>query len=253
MKKVCIVTGGANGIGRCITETLIKAGYQAAMIDTDSVSLTMMQEKYPELYTFLGDITEKAVLDQFVGEIVQKFGHVDVLVNNACLSKGGLDNCSYEDFNYVLRLGVSAPFYLTQLLVPYLNEGASIINISSTRAFMSQRNTESYSAAKGAITALTHAMSITLAGKARVNAIAPGWIDCQGLQHDPDYVADFGAADYRQHTVKRIGRPEDIAKMTLFLCSEDAGFINGQCITVDGGMTKLMIYHGDDGWEYHGD
>lgn len=249
-KKVCIVTGGANGIGRCITERFIQEGYFVAVIDTDMVSGRKLLDFYDKnsLMFFRGDITEPKIIESFVNEITYEAEHVDVLVNNACINKGGLDTCSYDDFNYVLRLGVSAPFYLAKLLIPHLNKGASIVNISSTRAFMSQSDTESYTAAKGGIAALTHAMSVTLAGKARVNSISPGWIDTGAYQHSDSYNPEFAGPDLAQHPAGRIGTPSDIAEMALFLSSDKAGFITGENITIDGGMSKLMIYHGDEGW-----
>ena len=174
--------------------------------------------------------------------MIAQYGEIDYLINNACLSKGGLETCSYDDFDYVLRVGVAAPFMLTKLFMEHLNNGASIVNISSTRYLMSQANTESYTAAKGGITSLTHAMAVTLAGKARVNSISPGWIDTKNSQ--------FSGADNTQHPVGRVGVPADIVNAVMFLCDEKSGFITGQNITVDGGMTKLMIYHNDYGWKY---
>jgi NAD(P)-dependent dehydrogenase (short-subunit alcohol dehydrogenase family) len=143
----------------------------------------------------------------------------------------------------VLRVGVAAPFLLTQLLLKHFNTPASVVNISSTRYLMSQANTESYTAAKGGITALTHAMAVTLAGIARVNAISPGWIDTTGKP--------FDGLNASQHPVGRVGVPADIVHTVLFLCDQKSSFITGQNITVDGGMTKLMIYHDDCGWTYN--
>jgi NAD(P)-dependent dehydrogenase (short-subunit alcohol dehydrogenase family) len=250
--KNCIVTGGANGIGRCITEELIKEGHFVFVIDTDKTSGKKLSQKYDEscFGFFCGDIAEQQVLDSFVKEAVKRCAAIDVLVNNACLSRGGLLNCSYDDFNYVLRLGVTAPYYLTQQLMPYFNEGASIVNISSTRAVMSQANTESYTAAKGAISALTHAMCVTLSGRVRVNSISPGWIDTGAWQHDEAYEAHFSKEDLSQHPSGRVGVPDDIAQMVLFLCSDKSGFITGENITIDGGMTRQMIYHNDYGWSF---
>jgi len=244
MKKTCIVTGGANGIGKRITERLIEEGDFVAVIDVDQNAGELLAKRYPSesLMFYHGDITEPEVIEQFVTELIKLHPSVDIVINNACVGKGGLNTCSYEDFNYVLRLGVSAPFYLTKLLMPYLNPNSSIVNIASTRAFMSQPDTESYTAAKGGIIALTHGMSITLAGKARVNSVSPGWIDTGHLP--------YSEPDHLQHPVGRIGIPDDIADIVLFLCSEKAGFITGQNFTVDGGMTKQMIYHGDYGWHY---
>ena len=182
-------------------------------------------------------------------QAVAAAGEIGALINNACFSLGGLNSCGYEDFEKVLRVGVVAPFYLTKLLMPHFAPGAAIVNIASTRAFMSQPDTESYSAAKGGIIALTHAMSATLAGRVRVNAISPGWIDTGAYQHEAGYTPAYSEGDQRQHPSGRVGRPEDIARMALYLCSDAAGFIDGENITIDGGMTKLMIYHNDYGWK----
>lgn len=155
----------------------------------------------------------------------------------------GIEECSYEEFNYALKVGVAAPFMLTKLFLPYFNEGASVINISSSRDRMSQPQTESYSAAKGGIAALTHALSVSLAGKVRVNSISPGWIETHGEV--------WTGADAVQQPAGRVGVPEDIANMILYLASDKAGFITGENICIDGGMTKLMIYHNDHGWSYN--
>jgi len=252
MKKTCVVTGGANGIGRAIAERFAEEGYFAAVIDKDKASGEALAERLgsDKALFFHGDISREEDIREFVNRVISVRGSVDALVNNACISMGGLMNCSYEDFNHVLRVGVSAPFYLSKLLMPHFVEGASIINISSTRAMMSQPNTESYTATKGGISALTHAMSITLSGKVRVNSISPGWIDTGAYQKDEAYVPNHSHADMIQHPAGRIGTPEDIAEMALFLASDKASFITGENITVDGGMTRLMIYHGDCGWEY---
>ncbi len=228
--KVAVVTGGAQGIGRAICEAFVREGIEVCTID-------VQDNDY-----FVGDIADERVLEAFAAKVIAEHGAIDYLVNNACLSKGGLNSCSYEDFNYVLRVGVSAPFRLTQLFRDHLNPGASIVNISSTRQRMSQADTESYTAAKGGISALTHAMAVTLAGKARVNAISPGWIDTTGTE--------FTGADASQHPAGRVGRPEDIANAVLFLCDPKNSFITGQDLTVDGGMTRQMIYHDDAGWQF---
>lgn len=180
--------------------------------------------------------------------VIEKYGRIDFLINNACISKGGiLSDCSFGDFNYVLRLGVTAPYMLAKLFLRHFSSGASIVNISSTRAFMSQPDTESYTSAKGGITALTHALSISLAGRVRVNSISPGWIDTTRA----DKASDFSEEDKLQHPAGRIGTPQDIADMVLFLCSDKAGFITGENIIIDGGMSKQMIYHNDCGWRYY--
>ena len=227
--KVVVVTGGANGIGKCIAEQFAKNGSQVCVID-----------KVPGNH-YVGDIADKCVIESFVKYIADNYGRVDYIINNALPIMKGIDDCSYEDFQYALSVGVAAPFYLVKLLMPYLTQGASIINISSSRDRMSQPQTESYTAAKGGIAALTHALAVSLAGKARVNSISPGWIDTQYVEYEGE--------DALQQPVGRVGNPMDIANMVLFLCSEKAGFITGENICIDGGMTKQMIYHADNGWK----
>ncbi|MCQ2225257.1 MAG: SDR family oxidoreductase [Paludibacteraceae bacterium] len=230
--KVAIVTGGAQGIGRCIAESFRNEGAAVCVID-----------KQPGDH-FVGDVAQKEVLEQFVQEVIAKYGKVDYIINNALPIMKGIDECSYEEFQYALSVGVTAPFYLVKLLADHLNEGASIVNISSSRDRMSQPQTESYTAAKGGIAALTHALAVSLAGEARVNSISPGWIETQ--------FASYEGPDATQQPVGRVGNPMDIAHMVLFLCSEKAGFITGENICIDGGMTKQMIYHGDCGWKLEG-
>ncbi len=234
--KVAVVTGGANGIGRCIAEAFSSEGAKVAAIDKDAKGANC------DLF-FHGDIAEEEALKAFANEIAAQFGGVDYLINNACVSRGGiLSGCGYDGFLYVQRVGVVAPYMLAKLLLPLFNPGAAICNIASTRASMSQADTESYTAAKGGISALTRALAVSLAGSVRVNCVSPGWIDTTG--------GSFSREDHVQHPAGRIGTPEDIARAVLFLCGEESGFITGENITVDGGMTKLMVYHNDHGWSY---
>ncbi len=226
--KVAIVTGGAQGIGRCIAEEFRKAGATVCVID-----------KQPGGH-YVGDIADKRVLEQFAQDVIDKYGHVDYLINNALPLMKGISECSYEEFQYALSVGVTAPFYLTKLFAPHFAYGASVVNISSSRDRMSQPQTESYTAAKGGIASLTHALAVSLAGKARVNSISPGWIDTAYTVYD--------GADAVQQPSGRVGNPLDIASMVLYLCSDKAGFITGENICIDGGMTRQMIYHGDYGW-----
>ena len=226
--KIAVITGGANGIGKCIAEEFRKQNAIGYVIDI------------AEGEHFVGDIADQATLERFADMIIQKHGRVDILVNNALPIMKGIDDCTYEEFSYALAVGVTAPFYLSKLFAPYFTQGASIINISSSRDRMSQPQTESYSAAKGGISALTHALAVSLAGKVRVNSISPGWIDTAYTVYE--------GADAMQHPAGRVGNPMDIANMVLFLCSDKASFITGENICIDGGMTKLMIYHNDNGW-----
>jgi len=227
--KVAVITGGAQGIGRCIAEEFRKAGAHVCVIDRQ------------EGEHFVGDIADKDTLERFAREVIERYEHVDYLINNALPKMLGIDTCSYEQFQYALNVGVTAPFYLTKLFMPHFAEGAAIVNISSSRDRMSQSRTESYTAAKGGIAALTHALAVSLAGKVRVNSISPGWIDTTGT--------DFDGPDAIQQPVGRVGNPMDIANMVLYLCSDKAGYITGENICIDGGMTRQMIYHGDNGWK----
>lgn len=227
--KVVIVTGGAKGIGRCLVQEFRAQGATVYVID-----------KLPGDH-YVGDIAVKEVLEDFVAQVLSKHDEVHCIVNNALPLMKGIEECTYEEFQYALSVGVTAPFYLVKLLNAHLAKGASIVNISSSRDRMSQPQTESYTAAKGGIAALTHALAVSLAGRARVNSISPGWIDT-------DYTL-YDGPDATQQPAGRVGNPMDIAHMVMFLCSDKAGFITGENICIDGGMTKQMIYHGDGGWK----
>lgn len=229
--KIVVVTGGARGIGKCIAEEFRKNGATVCIIDK------------AEGEHYVGDIAEKVTMEDFACQVTERYGRVDVLVNNALPVMRGLSECSYEEFQYALAVGVTAPFYLTKLFAPWFAEGASVINISSSRDRMSQPQTESYTAAKGGISALTHALAVSLAGKARVNSVSPGWVNTEETVYD--------GADALQQPVGRVGTPQDIAQLVLFLASDKAGFITGENICVDGGMTKQMIYHGEYGWSFN--
>lgn len=226
--KVAVITGGAQGIGKAIVEEFLKEGARVCIID-----------KQPNPY-FVGDLAEEQTLCRFAEKVINDCKKVDYLIHNALPLMKGIDECSYDDFNYALRVGVTAPFYLTKLFMPYFSPNASIVNISSSRDRMSQPQTESYTAAKGGISALTHGLAVSLAGRVRVNSISPGWIDTT--------FTEYSGPDALQHPSGRVGNPLDIANMVLFLCSDKAGFITGENICIDGGMTRQMIYHNDFGW-----
>ncbi|MBQ3223325.1 MAG: SDR family oxidoreductase, partial [Clostridia bacterium] len=191
--KVAVVTGGAGGIGKAIAESFAKQGAKVAVID-------IAENPY-----FTGNIGDKDTLEAFAAKVVADFGHVDYLVNNAPPPMRGIDSCTWEEFQQSLDIGVTAPFYLTKLLAPHFAPGASVVNISSSRDRMSQKQTESYTAAKGGIAALTHALAVSLAGRARVNSVSPGWIDTAYTVYE--------GPDATQQPAGRVGNPMDIANM----------------------------------------
>ena len=226
--KVAVITGGGHGIGQATAAAFRREGAAVEIIDAAAGNW------------FVGDISDRETLERFAADVIARHGRVDALINNAPPPMMGIDACAWDDFMRALAVGVGAPFYLTKLLAPHFAPGASVVNLSSSRDRMSQAQTESYTAAKGGIAALTHALAVSLAGRARVNSISPGWIDTTG--------SSFAGPDAVQQPVGRVGKPEDIAELILFLCSDKAGFITGENICVDGGMTRRMIYHGDEGW-----
>ena len=230
--KVAVITGGAHGIGKAVAEAFRAEGAAVEIIDIAP------GEHY------VGDISKKETLEAFAQSVLDRHGHIDFLINNALPLMKGIDECTYEEFQYALSVGVTAPFYLSKLFAPHFAPGGVIINISSSRDRMSQSQTESYTAAKGGIAALTHALAVSLAGRVRVNSISPGWIDTAYRVYE--------GPDAAQQPAGRVGNPMDIAHMVLFLCSDKAGFITGENICIDGGMTRQMIYHGDWGWRLEG-
>ena len=185
--KTVVITGGAHGIGRAAADAFLREGAFVHIID-----------RQPGDW-FVGDVSDRETLERFAASVIGKSGKVDCLVNNALPLMKGIGDCSWEEFSYAMAVGVTAPFYLTKLLMPYFASGASVINIASSRDRMSQPQTESYTAAKGGIAALTHAMAVSLAGKARVNSISPGWIDTTG--------SEITGADALQQPAGRVGRP----------------------------------------------
>lgn len=242
-RKGVIITGGNQGIGKALCRGYLSQGATVCMIDLNEKLDPDLEDD--KLHFFCGDIARKRVLEVFSEFCIEKLDSIDILVNNACISKKGiLSGCSYEDFDYVLSVGVKAPYYLSSLLMDGLIQSkGNIINIASSRSFQSQPDTEAYTSTKGGIYALTHGLSMSLKGKVRVNAIAPGWIDTTNG-------ANITVEDVEAIPVNRVGNCQDIVNMAMFLSSEKASFITGETMVVDGGMSRQMVYHDDHNWTY---
>lgn len=248
MEKVAIVTGGGQGIGKAIVKKLLENHYNVVVADIDEEAGHEVEEEYSNLGKLVyikTDVSKEEEVKNMVRRAVEKFGGIDVLVNNAGIAiNKHISELTLEEWNRVISVNLTGAFLCSKYCFPYLNERkGNIINIASTRAFMSEPNTEAYSASKGGIYALTHALAISLGPNVRVNCISPGWIEVsnwkkKSLRKEPELTE----LDHKQHPVGRVGMPEDIANMVLFLISEKAGFITGANFIIDGGMTRKMIY-----------
>lgn len=226
--KVVVKTGSAHGIGRAVKQAFL-----------DQSAIVCGIDRNPGEF-FQGDVAEQTVLEQFARRVLERHSQIDFLINNAPPATLGIDQADYQSFEAALRVGLVAPFYLSKLFRSSFNPRGAIVNLSSTRDRLSQPQTESYTAAKGGLRALTHSLAISLAPDIRVNAIAPGWINTAE--------ESLSRPDMRQQPVGRVGLPEDVAELILFLCSQKSAYLTGQTIVLDGGMSKQMIYHGAEGW-----
>ena len=236
-KRIIVITGASRGIGLGIAQAFIKE---------DALVFSMDKDKYEgdlPIYQFIGDVADRYDREMFVNFVLSYVNHVDVFIHNAMESSHGiLSPLDLDQFERILSIGITAPYHLIALFKNHMPFGSSMINIVSTRAFQSQKNTEAYSSAKGGLSSLTHALANSLSPTIRVNAIAPGWIDTHN--------SDLSIEDKNQHLTHSVGDVSDIAEMALFLSSSKAKFITAQTFVVDGGMTKRMIYHNDEGWIY---
>jgi NAD(P)-dependent dehydrogenase (short-subunit alcohol dehydrogenase family) len=241
--KTVLITGGAQGIGSCISRDLHLAGYQIVIFDNDEEAIREKQFKNTDVNYLNVDISSE---EQIVAAI-QKIdtSNLFALINNAAISANSTPTeLKLEDWNRVISVNLSGPFLLTKHCAPFLNKNkGSIVNIASTRALMSEPNTEAYSASKGGLLSLTHALAMSLAPDIRVNSISPGWIEVGYLKKvSARTIFEHTEADKMQHPAGRVGIPEDISSMVKFLISEESGFITGQNFVIDGGMTRKMIY-----------
>ncbi|MFB4210597.1 SDR family NAD(P)-dependent oxidoreductase [Shouchella sp. JSM 1781072] len=233
--RLVVVTGGANGIGKAVSQAFAKEGHRVITIDKEKQ--TWEQERVVPLQADLADYEQ---VQATMNHISEEFGTPTVLINNVGVSTfKDFFELTIDEWNHVLQTNVTSTFLLSQGFAKKMKKEenpAAIINISSTRAYMSEPDSEAYATSKGGIVALTHAMAVSLQDTTiSVNAIAPGWI------HTGD-VEELREVDHRQHPSKRVGTPNDIAQACLFLADPKNNFINGETLTIDGGMTRKMIY-----------
>ena len=236
MMKNVIVTGGGHGIGKGVVYKLLKDGYRVFVLEANSVFVEGLRGDNENIKPYLCDVGIPEEVESTVGEIIKAYPVIDCLVNNAGIGHfESIEAMSFEKWNRILSVNLSSIFYLVKYAKPFLSDNSAIVNIASTRALMSEPDSEVYAATKGGVVALTHAMAISLSPKTRVNCISPGWIEVNNYD-------GLTASDHIQHPVGKVGHVTDIAEAVSFLLSEKASFITGQNIIIDGGMTKKMIY-----------
>ena len=241
-KRRVFITGGAEGIGKAIVEAFCRAGNQVAFCDINETSGQETARTIGAIFHRV-DVSDKNALESCMQAILTEWNDIDIIVNNVGISEfSSITETSVEDFDKILSINLRPVFITSRLLAihrkkrPSPNPYGRIINICSTRYLMSEPGCEGYAASKGGIYSLTHALALSLSEwNITVNSIAPGWIQT----HNYDQLQP---KDHSQHPSRRVGKPEDIARMCLFLCEENNDFINGENITIDGGMTKKMIY-----------
>lgn len=246
--SVAIVTGGGQGIGKAVALRLLKDGMKVviAEIDVEAGEETTHELKELGDVRFIQcDVASETSVKNMIQKSVEYFSGIRVLVNNAAVAANKpLGELSFEEWSRVIGVNLSGAFLCAKYAAPHLREsGGAVINLASTRAFMSEANTEAYSASKGGIFALTHALAVSLGSEVRVNCISPGWIETGEWQKTSRREkAQLRPEDHGQHPAGRVGRPEDIASVVAFLISEENSFITGANFIIDGGMTRKMIY-----------
>ena len=245
--RVALVTGGAQGIGRATALRLAADGWRVAIADNDAEALAEVRAAHGGMLALACDVSEEASAANAIGAATSTFGRLDALVNNAGITgaaSGPLETLSLAEWNRRIGTNLTGVFLMAKHCARTLRstQGA-IVNVASTRALQSEPNTEAYSASKGGVVALTHALAMSLAPAVRVNCVSPGWIDVRAWRKGaPRDTLPLSERDHTQHPVGRVGRPEDVAALIGWLLSDEAGFVTGQNFVVDGGMTRKMIY-----------
>lgn len=241
-KKVAIITGSGKGIGKSLARAFALKKYHVviAEIDQESGRETMdeLLESGESAHFIKTDVSKVSDIESMVTKTMEQFGRIDVLINNAGLSEfTDIFDMKEEQWDRVLNTNLKGVFFASREVARHMKEkGGSIINIASTRAIMSEPNSEAYAASKGGILGLTHALAASLSEhRITVNAILPGWIA-------NEHYDQLRPTDHNQHFSKRVGKPEDIARACLFLADPQNNFITGSQLVIDGGMTRKMIY-----------
>lgn len=237
-KPVALITGGAKGIGRAIAHHLISSGWQIGIIDLPGSGLHRAFARERGVFVIEGDVRHEATASDAVEAIVHRFRRLDGLVSNAgIMIRKPLRRLTLSEWHGVLDTNLTAAFVLARAAEKPLRKAhGAIVTIASTRALMSEPNTESYSASKGGLLALTHALAISLAPNVRVNCVSPGWIETKNY-------SGLRRKDHSQHPAGRVGRPDDVAELVSWLLDgKRSGFVTGANFVIDGGMTRKMIY-----------
>jgi len=244
--KVAIVTGAGQGIGKAIAQRFLHEGARVLLAEIDEQAGRQTQAELAKIGNAIlvqCDVGREDAVRSCVQTAAAEFGRVDFVINNAGIGVWKpVEDLSLDEWNRVLATNLTSIFLFARYAAAHLRKArGAIVNIASTRAFMSEPNTEAYSASKGGVVSLTHALAISLAPDVRVNCISPGWIDVTRWKVPPRE-SDVREIDHQFHPAGRVGRPEDIAAAAAFLCSEQSGFITGTNLTIDGGVTRKMIY-----------
>lgn len=246
--KAAIVTGGGQGIGKAIAARLLREGMKVVLAESDAESGRETQtelEVSGEVEFVQTDVSNEQMVRNAVERTIERFGGLDLLVNNAgVMIRKPVTELTLEEWQRVISVNLTGPFLFSKYAAPHLMERkGSIVNIASTRALMSEPHTEAYSASKGGMAALTHALAVSLGPEIRVNCISPGWIEfSEWKKKENRHAPVLTSEDHLQHPAGRVGKPEDIAALVAFLASPESSFITGADFIVDGGMTRKMIY-----------